>query len=254
MEKDILKVSSISRNTFLLPSKFRAAALKTVMFIAVTSAAASAQAVERVTLATQIWTPYQTVDENGEIGGVAVNRVKCALRRMGQPYEIRVMRWDKAQLMVETGEMHGFFSGSANSRRAKFATASEPLVSEYLAWFIAPNIYADINDETTKFSLRFGAKFNTNKWLSLKRDGYNVIRKPRDADSLLQMLWKGDLDVAYEYELVFEDSLKKAGIPVDYFQKVRIKKQDLMVHFSNDFLRESPGFLDRFNRSLRKCY
>ncbi|GAL33785.1 hypothetical protein JCM19240_2481 [Vibrio maritimus] len=102
----------------------------------------SASAVERITLATQIWTPYQTVDSNGTIGGVAVDRVKCALGRMGQPYEIRVMRWDKAQLMVETGEMHGFFAGSSNSRRAQYATASYPIVSENLAWFIAPNIYA----------------------------------------------------------------------------------------------------------------
>lgn len=101
-----------------------------------------ASAVERITLATQIWTPYQTVDSNGTIGGVAVDRVKCALGAMGQPYEIHVMRWDKAQLMVETGEMHGFFAGSANSRRAQYATASYPIVSENLAWFIAPNIYA----------------------------------------------------------------------------------------------------------------
>ncbi|WP_244204664.1 hypothetical protein [Vibrio rhodolitus] len=214
----------------------------------------AAAATERVVLATQVWTPYQTVDSNGVIGGLAVERVKCALQNMGQPYEIHVMRWDKAQLMVETGEMHGFFSGSANGRRATFATASYPVVSENLAWFIAPNVYADVNDETTKYSLRYGAKFNTNKWLSLKRDGYNVIRKPRDADSLLQMLWQGDLDVAYEYELVFEESMKKAEVPLDYFQRVRVKKQDLMVHFSNDFLRQSPGFLDKFNTSLRKCY
>ena len=108
MEKDISKVSSIIRNTFLLPKTLKAAALNTAMIIATMGVATSAQAIERLTLATQIWTPYQTVDENGEIGGVAVDRVKCALRRMGQPYEIRVMRWDKAQLMVETGEMHGF--------------------------------------------------------------------------------------------------------------------------------------------------
>ncbi|GAL15265.1 hypothetical protein JCM19233_6283 [Vibrio astriarenae] len=213
-----------------------------------------ALAIERATLATQIWTPYQTVSEDGDIGGVTVDRVKCAFKKMGQPYEIRVMRWDRAQLMVESGEIHGFFAGSSNSRRAQYATPSQAIVSDNLAWFISPNIYSDINDETTKYSLRFGAKFNTNKWLSLKRDGYNVIRKPRDADSLLQMLWKGDLDVAYEYELVFEEAMKKANLPLDYFQRVRIKKQDLMVHFSKDFLREAPGFLNEFNAAVRQCY
>ncbi|NLS11775.1 transporter substrate-binding domain-containing protein [Vibrio sp. SM6] len=210
-------------------------------------------AAERVTLATQIWTPYQTVDGDGVIGGVAVNRVKCALQGMSQPYEIHVMRWDKAQLLVETGEMDGFFAGSANQRRKQYATASMPIVSDNLAWFVAPNLYTDVQNESAKYSLRYGAKFNTNKWLYLKREGYNVIRKPRDANSLLQMLWQGDLDVAYEYELVFEEAMKNAAIPLAYFQRIRVKPQNLMVHFSHHFLRQHPGFLDRFNDALSYC-
>lgn len=43
----------------------------------------TAAATERVVLATQVWTPYQTVDSNGVIGGLAVERVKCALQNMG---------------------------------------------------------------------------------------------------------------------------------------------------------------------------
>lgn len=213
----------------------------------------SASAADRLLLATQIWTPYQTVDEQGRIGGLAVDRVKCALGDMDQPYEIRVMRWDKAQLLVESNQMNGFFSGSVNSQRATYAEASIPVVSEYLAWFSAPNITADLDDGSNKYTLRFGAKFNTNKWLSLKRKGYNVIKKPRDADALLQMLLEGDLDVAYEYELVFQDAMKKAGVPLDYFHTVREKKQDLMVHFSKQFLSDHPGFLTRFNTSLQAC-
>ncbi|WP_252023042.1 transporter substrate-binding domain-containing protein [Vibrio sp. SCSIO 43136] len=226
---------------------------KVVVTVCAAIASSGVVAADRVLLATQIWTPYQTVDGNGKIGGIAVDRVKCAMQRMGQPYEIRVMRWDKAQLMVETDQMHGFFAGSGNSQRASYAQASTPVISEYLAWFVSPNVTEDVNDETAKYSLRFGAKFNTNKWLHLKRNGYNVIKKPRDADALLQMLWQGDLDVAYEYELVFEESMKNTGIPLDYFKKVRTKKQDLMVHFSRTFLAKSPGFLDRFNSALQKC-
>lgn len=212
-----------------------------------------AMAEDRIKLATQIWPPYQTVDGNDVIGGVAIERVKCAMGLVGQPYEIHVMRWDKAQLMVETGQMHGFFSGSASSQRATYAVPSKPLVSEHLAWFVAPDVTQDVTDETSKYNLRYSAKFNTNKWLYLKREGYNVIKKPRDADALLQMLWQGDIDVAYEYELVFEDSLKKAGIPLDYFKKVRLKKQDLMTHFAKDFVKDHPSFLEKFNASLEAC-
>ncbi len=46
---------------------------------------ASASAADRLLLATQIWTPYQTVDEQGRIGGLAVDRVKCALGRWISP-------------------------------------------------------------------------------------------------------------------------------------------------------------------------
>ena len=79
------------------------------------------------------------------------------------------------------------------------------------------------------------------------------MKKPRDADALLQMLWQGDLDVAYEYEQVFEEAMVKAEIPLDYFKKIRTKKQDLMVHFSKAFLADNPGFLNRFNLAMEQC-
>ncbi len=213
----------------------------------------SAFALDRLYLATQIWEPYQTVSENGDLGGIAVERVQCALRRMGQAYEIQVMSWDKAQLLVETSKMHGYFAGSLSKSRAAYAVPSGPVVSEKLSFFVSPDITASVKDETSKYNLRFGAKFNTNKWLSLKQGGYNVIKKPRDATSLLQMLWQGELDVALEYELVFEHSMKELNIPLDYFKRVERGTQDLAVHFSKGFIRQNPTFLKHFNESLLLC-
>ena len=65
--------------------------------------------VDRVKLATQLWPPYQTLDD-GVMGGVVLERVQCTLRRMQQPYELNMMRWDSAQLLVESGKMDGFFA------------------------------------------------------------------------------------------------------------------------------------------------
>lgn len=212
-------------------------------------------AIDRLLLATQVWPPYQTVDEKtGEIGGLAVERVQCALRRMKQPYEIVFMAWDKAQLMVETGKMDGFFSGSRSPTRAAYAVPSDPVVTDDLSWFVAPNIDFDPDDETVKYNLRYGAKFNTNKWLSLKQGGYNVIKKPRDSDSLLQMLWQGEIDVALEYRYIFEYSMKQMNIPLDYFQRISRGKMHQTAHFSKVFLRENPTFLNSFNASLALCH
>lgn len=212
----------------------------------------SAYALDRLYLATQDWPPYQTVKQ-GQIGGVAVERVQCALRRMGQPYEIKMMRWDKAQLLVEANKMHGYFSGSKSPSRALYSDPSDPLISEELSWFVSPGVSLDLDDESAKYKARYSAKFNTNKWLNLKEQGYNVVKKPRDADSLLQMLWQGDIDVALEYRLVFEHSMKSKKIPLDYFRRVAYGTQDLMVHFSKDFTRKNPVFLGNFNKALKQC-
>ena len=226
--------------------------VKWLVVIIVVSLSGGAMAIDRLLLATQLWPPYQTL-EDGQWGGVATERVQCALRRMDQPYELHMMRWDKAQLMVETNQMQGFFSGSNNATRAAYAVPSIPVISENLSWFVAPNLAIDLDDETAKYQARFGAKFNTNKWLSLVKEGYNVVKKPRDSDALAQMLWQGDIDVALEYELVFEYSMKKLGIPDNYFRKIPKGTQSLAVHFSKEFLRQNPQFLDRFNQALSLC-
>lgn len=211
-----------------------------------------AMAVERLQLATQNWPPYQTYNQ-GQMAGIALELVQCALQRMQQPYSFTMTSWDKAQLLVESNSMDGFFTGSSNASRARYAVPSAPVITEELLWFIAPGVSIDPEDESAKYQARYGAKFNTTKWLYLKRNGYNVLKKPRDADVLLQMLWKGDLDVALEYRNVFEHSMKKQGIPMDYFTRVYRSKKDLSVHFGKPFLKQNPAFLNTFNTSMERC-
>jgi len=211
-----------------------------------------AVAIDRLKLATQDWPPYQTLEDD-VIGGVAVERVKCTLRKMRQPYELHMMSWDTAQLLVESNEMDGFFSGSANTARSKFSIASDPVISEQLSWFINSSAHLDLASESAKYGARYGAKFNTNKWLYLKKNGYNVVKKPRNADKLLDMLWQREIDVALEYVLVFEHLMHLKGIPKDHFKRVPLKKEDLSLHFSKSFIKSKPNFLPTFNRALASC-
>ena len=67
------------------------------------------------------------------------------------------------------------------------------------------------------------------------------------------MLRTGDIDVALEYDIIFEYFMKKRGIEPESFKKVPFRRQDNNVHFSNEFLRTRPLFLDRFNRELSRC-
>jgi polar amino acid transport system substrate-binding protein len=220
--------------------------------ISVLFLAGPVSAIERLKLATQEWPPYQTL-QNGVMGGVVMDRIKCTLRSMGQPYELHMTSWDKAQLLVENNQMDGFFSGSANSARAKFAVPSDPVISDMLYWFISPSADIEMGAEAVKYQARFGAKFNTSKWLYLKKNGYNVVKKPTTADTLVQMLWQREIDVALEYELVFESSMKKLGVPKGFFKRTALRETSLSVHFSKDFLKLNPLFLANFNRMLAGC-
>jgi len=228
------------------------ACLMLTLGLALFATVPTARAQEVLRLATQILPPYQMVVD-GQIAGIAVRRVQCALGAIGMPYEIRVMDWSKAQLGTETGDYDGFFAGSANAARARFATPSAPVISEDLAWYMARGTEIDPNDPSDALRARYSAKFATSKWLNLKREGYNVVKKPQDAASLLNMLMMGDIDVALEYELIFEHFMKERGVSGDSFRKIPLRRQNMSVHFSNAYLRANPVFLDRFNTELTDC-
>ena len=212
----------------------------------------SAQSTDVIRLGTQNLPPYQMVVD-GEVAGIAMDRVRCAMDAMGQPYEIIVMNWSKAQLMTQNNEIAGFFAGSKNAARARYATPSAPVIVEDLAWYMAKGSSIDPNDADDKLSARYSAKFATSKWLNLKRNGYNVIKKPQDAAMLLSMLITGDIDVALEYELIFAHEMQERGLAESDFQKTPFRSQANMVHFSNTFLASRPQFMARFNGALETC-
>ncbi len=105
----------------------------------------------------------------------------------------------------------------------------------------------------TKLNLNFSAKFGSNKWFWLKRNGFNVVKQPRDAKVLLRLLKQREIDVVLEDELVFKRELDKASLPLDYFNSTNLDTKDMGVYFSNRFLNTYSGFLDSFNSAISKC-
>lgn len=77
--------------------------------------------------------------------------------------------------------------------------------------------------------------------------------RPRDAESLLNMLIVGDIDVALEYELIFEHYMEKRGLFEDQFRKIPFRRQDMSVHFSKKYTEANPLFLSRFNTQMQRC-
>jgi polar amino acid transport system substrate-binding protein len=219
---------------------------------------AQAQSGVTIRLATQELPPYQTVlfdrDSNTpELTGLAVDRVTCALAQMQINYEITLTDWSAAQLGTQTDVYDGFFVGSANASRARYSTPSVPIISEDLAWYMPLNSNVDPNDLADALGARYSAKFATSKWRHLMTNGYNVVMRPQNAASLLNMLLAGDIDVALEYELIFQHYMEERGISEDQFIKIPFRTQTMSVHFSNKFLNSHPSFQSRFDTSVQSC-
>ncbi|MCK6265154.1 transporter substrate-binding domain-containing protein [Vibrio sp. ZSDE26] len=205
----------------------------------------------RLLLTTQDWAPYQEY-KNGEMEGVALDKVKCALSKMSQPYKITMTSWSEAQLKVHSGTQHGFFVATNTQERNEYATLSDPIAQQQLYWYFGPGVTAKI-DELSKVNLKFSAKFGSNKWFWLKRNGYNVVKKPRDAKVLLRLLKDREIDIALEDQLVFKSEIERALLPSDYFQSELLETKPMGVYFSNRFLSKYSGFLDNFNRAITVC-
>lgn len=213
---------------------------------------ASAQSSQVLRLATQSLPPYQMI-RDGKMTGIAVERVKCALDRMNITYEFHMTNWSRAQLGTETDRFDGFFVGSSNKSRARYSVPSTAVVSEDLAWYLPLNSEIDPNDEADALSARYSAKFATSKWRYLHMNGYNVVMRPRDAASLLNMLVVGDIDAALEYELIFSHFMKERGLTEDQFRKIPFRRQDMRVHFSKTYINANPLFLNRFDSQMQLC-
>lgn len=205
----------------------------------------------RLLLTTQDWPPYQEY-KHGQMQGIALDRVKCALGKMGQPYQLTMTTWSDAQLRVHSGSQHAFFVATQTAERDDYATLSDPIAQQELMWYFGPGVEPKIN-ELSKLNLKFSAKFGSNKWFWLKRNGYNVVKQPRDAKVLLKLLKQREIDIALEDKLVFQGELDDADLPSDYFQFKTHETKPMGVYFSNRFLNKYSGFLPAFNAAVSKC-
>ncbi|MGY3569809.1 transporter substrate-binding domain-containing protein [Vibrio sp. SCSIO 43135] len=205
----------------------------------------------RLQLTTQNWAPYQEYT-GGQMHGIALDKVKCALGKMGQPYQITMTSWSDAQLRVHSGSQHGFFVATQTTERDEYATLSDPIAQQKLSWYFGPGVEPKI-DELSKVNLKFSAKFGSNKWFWLKRNGFNVVKQPRDAKVLLRLLKQREIDIALEDELVFKTELQQALLPADFFRSELLDTKEMGVYFSKRFLNQYSGFLESFNAAVAQC-
>lgn len=222
-----------------------------MMLVGVTQGALAYNSPERLLLTTQEWYPYQYTEE-GVIKGSGIDKIKCILREMKQPYQLMMTDWDRAQLLTEVGTQNGFFLASQNDKRDEYAFFSAPISEQNWSWFSL----SDLNDTESvmfKSNVEVTALFGSNSWFWLQKQGYQVNKNPRSAKAMLELMINGEVTAVLGNEAVIEDTIKEMGISYRAISKLRAKSQPLGVYFSKAFVKKYPLFLNKFNNAIKSC-
>jgi len=207
---------------------------------------------ERLQLATQEWPPYQTYSSD-TIAGLSVNRLKCVLRQLEQPYKLTMTSWENAQLGLQSEQQDALFVAEKSVLMDKFAVFSSPLIYHQWHWYFS-NSLNDINvSSTNKLKWKVAAKFGTNKWFHLHQEGFEVVKKPRNVITLLDMLMHNEVDAILVDELSMQIALKKRGMAKNSFRTKKMTTKPLGVYFHKNFVKKYPEFLAKFNQAIPSC-
>ncbi|EHY1015699.1 transporter substrate-binding domain-containing protein [Vibrio vulnificus] len=206
---------------------------------------------ERLLLATQEWFPYQ-YQENGAMKGLGIERLKCVMKVMDQPYQITMTKWDRAQIMTEVGSQHGFFLASRNSKRDEYADYSVPVEQQNWSWFSLSDS-TELDSAMFKSQVEVAALFGSNQWFWLQQNGYRVNKKPRATKALIELMLNGEVGAVLGNDAVINETIKKMGISYRAISQTRIKSDPLGVYFSKAFTKKYPNFLNEFNEAVYQC-
>ncbi|WP_083652015.1 transporter substrate-binding domain-containing protein [Photobacterium proteolyticum] len=206
---------------------------------------------ERLLLVTQEWRPYQ-YQQDGEMKGPGIEKLKCIMKVMQQPYQITMTDWDRAQILVEVGEHHGFFLASQNAIRDKYADYSLPVLSQVWSWF---SLSDSIDTESMMFKeeVAVTAIFGSNKWFWLHKSGYRVEKKPRQPTTLIELLLAGEVGAVLANDFVMKDAIESMGISHRAITRNIVKEKPLGVYFSKKFTKQYPLFVGEFNQAIGQC-
>ena len=206
---------------------------------------------ERLLLTTQEWRPYQYM-QDGKMQGPGIEKIKCIMKVLKQPYQITMTDWDKAQIAVEVGEQHAFFLASQNAVRDKYAIYSSPVMNQVWSWYMLSDSI-DTQSDIFKDRVAVTAIFGSNKWLWLHKEGYRVEKKPRHSTTLVELLLAGEVRAVLANDFVMQDAIKTLGLRHQAITRKVLKDKPLGAYFSKKFTQQYPLFLSEFNQAIKQC-
>lgn len=204
-------------------------------------------------LSTNIAPPYQIETAEGQLTGIAVERMDCILSQMGWDFTTRVVPWKRAQRDVETEHSQGYYSAAHLDALDQHATLSSPLILEKWYWYATDKSLLKWNTETKAKRLVgviLGA--NTEAWLD--QHDFKRYRTFQDARQLVGSLLLGRLDLFLADQHTIREVMQ--AWPEAERSKIHSRFSrytPLGAYWSHTFLQKHPAFMDEFNHTISLC-
>jgi polar amino acid transport system substrate-binding protein len=215
---------------------------------------------EKVILTTHNLYPYgsyppgekEMVIADETFKGVAVDRVRCVLKKMDTPLEVQVVPWRRAQLLVKRGNADGFFAASQNESRDEFAVKTMIIADQQWNWYMLKENSLSPRDQSFKEKASVGGFVGANMLKWMQEQNYKVTAIPNDTEGLLKILLARRVDAVMANNYVMQALLQNYGVEDQVKIYLNVDKP-LFVYFSKEFIKSRPMFIEQFNNLIPEC-
>jgi polar amino acid transport system substrate-binding protein len=215
---------------------------------------------EKVILTTHNLYPYgsyppgekEMVIADETFKGVAVDRVRCVLKKMDTPLEVQVVPWRRAQLLVKRGNADGFFAASQNESRDEFAVKTMSIADQQWNWYLLKENSLSPRDQSFKEKASVGGFVGANMLKWMQEQNYKVTAIPNDTEGLLKILLARRVDAVMANNYVMQALLQNYGVEDQVKIYLNVDKP-LFVYFSKEFIKSRPMFIEKFNNLIPEC-
>ncbi|WP_163836848.1 substrate-binding periplasmic protein [Spartinivicinus ruber] len=216
--------------------------------LSITATSQQTQAFEKISILTDHRPPFEFKNDNGEIVGVAADKVKCILNAMNANFSLEITPWKRAQAETKEGNADAFFAASKNSSRDEYAVLTATIADQYWNWYLSKDSQLDPNDEGFKSKAITGSWSGSNSLKWLKKNGYNAKYNARTTEQLSKMLESKRMDAIFGSNFAIEADLKKLKI-LDKIKIVKGIHKPMGMYISKNYLSKNNGFLEKFNNT-----
>jgi len=213
---------------------------------------------ESITVVTEDWPPYSYRLDNGDIGGIATEKIKQVLAKADIPYTLNLYPWARSYEMALTQKNVLVYSIYRHDKREPLFHWLCPLLPKVKLYFFAlvKNRHIEIKDieDVRKYTVGLVRREVAASFLKEKgfKEGKNLYFSADDYINLNQLL-KGQVDIIVTTARSIKMRLKKLNkdfnqVKAFYLEELNAATENCMAFNLNT----SAELVDKVRRALKE--